>query len=117
MDPVRRSLVTDWEVGARRLIARFRADHARHLGDPAFEQLVDALRKASPEFRRWWARHEVLGTGEGRKELRHPVVGPLAFEHAVFRHAEATDQRLLLYSPLPDHDTPAKLERLLAGAP
>ncbi len=70
---------------------------------------------ASPEFRRWWPRHEVLGTGEGRNDLRHRVAGRLAFEHAVFNHAESSHQRLLLYSPLPDHDTPAKLARLLAA--
>jgi transcriptional regulator with XRE-family HTH domain len=115
LDPGRRALVSDWSLGARRLIARFRADHARHLGDPAFERLVGALMDASPEFRRWWPRHEVLGTGEGRKDLRHPVAGRLAFEHAVFHHGESSDQRLLLYSPLPDHDTPAKLARLLAA--
>ena len=70
---------------------------------------------ASPEFRKWWERHEVASGGEGRKELRHPVAGTLVFEHAVFRH-EASDQRLVLYSPLADEDTPAKLAELLEGA-
>jgi hypothetical protein len=60
-------------------------------------------------------RQEVLGTGEGRKDLRHPLAGRLSFEHAVFHHGDSSDQRLLLYSPLPDHDTPAKLARLLAA--
>jgi hypothetical protein len=42
------------------------------------------------------------------------VVGRLEFEHALFNHGESSDQRLVLYSPLPQHDTPAKLARLLA---
>jgi transcriptional regulator with XRE-family HTH domain len=112
MDPARRTLMPDWERAARRLVAKFRADSARHIGDPAFERLIESLRAASPEFRRWWERHEVAGGGEGRKELLHPVAGRLVFEHAVFRH-EASDQRLVLYSPLGDEDTPAKLARLL----
>jgi transcriptional regulator with XRE-family HTH domain len=116
MDPSRRELLPDWERGARRLVAKFRADNARHIGDPAFERLVSSLRAASPEFRKWWERHEVATGGEGRKELLHPVAGKLVFEHAVFRH-EASDQRLVLYSPLREEDTAAKLTQLLESHP
>jgi transcriptional regulator with XRE-family HTH domain len=115
MDPARREMFTDWEKSSRLLVAKFRADSARHLGDPAFDELVDALRRSSPDFCRAWKRHEVAGGGEGRKEVRHPVAGLLAFEHAVLNPVAAPDQRLILYSPLPDHDTPAKLAGLLAG--
>jgi hypothetical protein len=52
----------------------------------------------------------------------------MVFEHAVFRPQQALDQRLVLYSPRQESDTPAKLRRLmgdevptselwLAGAP
>jgi transcriptional regulator with XRE-family HTH domain len=116
MDPRRRKLLPDWNRGARSVVARFRADSARHLGDPAFEELIDALRRESPEFARSWQRHEVARSGEGRKVLNHPRAGKLVFEHAVFKREELTEQRLILYSPLPDADTPAKLERLLADA-
>jgi transcriptional regulator with XRE-family HTH domain len=112
-DPARRELFADWEESSRLLVAKFRADSARHLGDPAFESLTAALRKASADFSRAWDRHEVSQTGEGRKNLRHPIVGPLAFSHAVFHPAENSEQRLILYSPLPDHDTAAKLATLL----
>jgi hypothetical protein len=95
--------------------SRFRADHAQYLGDPSFDDLIQALLRASPDFRRWWPRHEVLGSGEGRKTLIHPTVGRLEFEHALFKHGEETDHRLVLYSPLPQHDTPAKLASLLAS--
>jgi transcriptional regulator with XRE-family HTH domain len=114
MDPARREMFADWERTSRLLVAKFRADSARHLGDPAFEELIAALRSSSPEFRKLWNRHEVASVGVGRKELDHPVEGRLVFEHAVFRHDEATEQRLVLYSPLAEEDTPAKLARLLA---
>jgi transcriptional regulator with XRE-family HTH domain len=115
MDPARRELFTDWDRSHTLLVAKFRADSARHLGDPAFEQLIETLRRSSLEFCRAWQRHEVArGGGEGRKVLRHPDVGTLAFEHAVLHPTEGPEQRLILYSPLPDHDTPAKLARLLA---
>ena len=64
-----------------------------------------------------WKRHEVARTGEGRKELHHPVAGTLIFEHAVFHPAEAPEQRLILYTPAPEHDTPEKLAELLERDP
>jgi transcriptional regulator with XRE-family HTH domain len=112
-DPARREMFTDWERSSRLMVAKFRADSARNLGDPRFAELVQALLSTSPEFCRAWKRHEVARGGEGRRELRHPVVGMLVFSHAVFHPAEAAEQRMILYSPLPDHDTPAKLARLL----
>ncbi len=112
-DPARRELLPDWEETARRLTARFRADYAQHVGDPSFDKLVDSLLEVSPEFRKWWPRHEVAASGEGRKEINHPVAGMFVFEHAVFRHAENPEQRLLLYSPVPEGDTAARLYWLL----
>ena len=115
MDPERRRRSTDWEAGARSQLARFRADNARHLGDPDFEELIDDLREGSEEFRCWWKRHEVARSGTGRKAFRHPELGKLWFEHAVFKLEENPEQRLILYSPLPKCNTPEKLEQLLIG--
>jgi transcriptional regulator with XRE-family HTH domain len=112
-DPARRTLHSDWKVGARRLVARFRAQAARYVGDPDFEHLISALREASPQFREWWELHEVASSGVGRKVLRHPEVGRLVFEHAVFRPEESPEHRVIVYTAVPQADTPAKLERLL----
>jgi transcriptional regulator with XRE-family HTH domain len=117
MDPERRTLHEDWNNGARRLVARFRAQAARHVGDPDFEELISALQEGSPEFREWWELHEVASSGVGRKVLRHPKVGKLVFEHAVFHPQESPEQRLILYTTTPTADTPHKLERLLAARP
>jgi transcriptional regulator with XRE-family HTH domain len=114
-DPVRREMFTDWERSSRILVAKFRSDSARHIGDPEFESLIRALRKSSPEFSRAWDRHEVSQSGEGRKDLRHPVAGMLSFSHAVFHPAEKLEQRLVLYSPLPENDTAEKLAALISG--
>lgn len=116
-DPGRREMFSDWQVSSRILVAKLRADSARHLGDPEFDSLVAALQKASPDFARAWKRHEVARVGEGRKDLRHPTAGLMSFSHAVLHPAEKVEQRLVLYSPLPDNDTPAKLAALLAAGP
>ena len=98
-------------------MARFRADSAVHLGDPSFEELIQALRQSSPEFCKAWKRHEVARAADGRKRIEHPVVGTLVFEHAVFHPAEAPEQRLALYTPVPEEDTPRKLAELLEAEP
>jgi transcriptional regulator with XRE-family HTH domain len=116
-DPARREMFSDWERSSRVLVAKFRADSARHLGDPQFESLIKALRDTSPEFCRAWKLHEVAYNAEGRKDLRHPLVGMMSFSHAVFHPAEFTEQRLALYSPLPENDTAAKLARLMTEQP
>lgn len=115
MDPARREMFPDWSRSARLMAAKFRADHARHIGDPTFEQLVTTLRKSSPEFCKLWGKHEVAQSGTGRKTVNHPLVGTLLFEHAVFNPQETPEQRMILMSPLPEEDTPAKLVTLLSS--
>lgn len=117
MDPARREMFADWEAASRLMVAKFRADSARNLGDPSFEELETALRRSSPDFCRAWKRHEVAVHGTGRKQISHPSAGTLVFEHAVFHPTEAADQRLILYSPVPVNDTPAKLAALVAAIP
>jgi transcriptional regulator with XRE-family HTH domain len=113
MDPRRRGMLTDWDRGIRLAAAKFRADSAQHLGDPSFDELIQTLRQSSPEFCKVWKRHEVARSGEGRKQIEHPVAGTLVFEHAVFNPVEAPEQRLILYTPVAETDTPAKLAELL----
>jgi transcriptional regulator with XRE-family HTH domain len=115
MDPARREMFPDWSRSARLMAAKFRADHAHHIGDPTFDELVTTLRKSSPEFCKLWGKHEVAQAGSARKIIHHPIVGTLLFEHAVFNPQETPEQRMILMSPLPDEDTPAKLARLLSG--
>jgi hypothetical protein len=114
MEPRIRKLHPDWEEGARRIVARFRSEAARHIGDPDFDDLIAALQEGSPEFRKWWELHEVATSGVGRKVVRHPTAGKLVFEHAVFRPQESPEQRLVLYTPVSKTDTPEKLAKLLA---
>jgi transcriptional regulator with XRE-family HTH domain len=117
MNPIRREMLPDWKETTRLAAAKFRADSASHLGDPSFEELIQELRQASPEFCKAWKRHEVARVGEGRKVIHHPIAGMLVFEHAVFNPVEASEQRLTLYSPVPGTDTAEKLAELLEHDP
>jgi transcriptional regulator with XRE-family HTH domain len=70
-----------WAETGRLTLARFRAEHARHYGSPAFTSLITALLGASPRFRELWPRHEVTAAQLGSKRFDHPELGPLAVHH------------------------------------
>jgi hypothetical protein len=36
-------------------------------------------------------------------------------DRPAFKHVEHTEQRFVLYTPMPDEDTPAKMQRLLSA--
>ena len=116
LDPARRSFHTDWDCAASGILARFRADSAPFVDDPWFTALIEELRACSPEFRRLWAKHDVRGAADGIKDFQHPEVGRMVFEHLIFRLPDAPDLRVVVYTPLPEYDTPAKLRRLLGEA-
>ena len=70
-----------WNTTVRQTLARFRTEHARRHGDPAFASLVAQLHEASPLFRELWPRHEVLAAQLGTKVMDHPDLGRLEIYH------------------------------------
>jgi transcriptional regulator with XRE-family HTH domain len=110
-----RQLVIDWEKHARRILAQFRTSYGRFPGDPYMTELIHDLLAASPEFRAWWPDHEVLRGPEGIKELNHPRSGYLAFEHLMFQVYDEPDLKVVVYTPLKEGETAAKIRRLLTA--
>jgi transcriptional regulator with XRE-family HTH domain len=108
-----RRLLVDWKEIAPVALAMFRADSARHLGDPDFERLIATLSQASAEFRLWWPRHEVRQLLSNPKRIDHPRGGRMAFEYSSFAVDDQTGMKLVVYTPLADERTAEKLERLL----
>lgn len=102
------------EEYARGMLAEFRADAARHPGDPAFEELIDDLSRSSPHFRAWWPHHDVHNVMERHKVIQHPELGLLEFELLTFQIPDDPDLKLTLYAGAPE--TAAKLARGLALA-
>ena len=112
-NPRHRRMLVAWESLARSALGQFRADSAKYVGDPGFERLIALLDGASPEFRRWWPDRDVLRRQSGVKQLLHPQAGAMAFEHTSFAIDDGSDMRLVVYTPLLQEDTIAKLDRLL----
>jgi transcriptional regulator with XRE-family HTH domain len=108
-----RQILVDWETHARLVLAQFRINYSRSVGDPWFAELINTLEAASSEFRLWWKEHDILGRTDGQKEIDHPLVGRLALNYVVFKVADSPNLEVVMYLPLPESDTALKLQRLL----
>jgi len=89
-----------WDETARNTLARFRAEHARRYGDPAFLELIKALLASSQAFRELWRRHEVLDAQLGTKVVDHPELGRLAVRHLQSIPTSHPDLRLTQFVPV-----------------
>ena len=96
----RRVFGATWSDEARRIVAQFRATHDLWADDPAFVELLDRLRRDSPEFTAWWKAHDIRAAASGRKQMIHPRKGLLRFEHASFQANDDPALKLVIYTPI-----------------
>ncbi|HTX50286.1 MAG TPA: helix-turn-helix transcriptional regulator [Caulobacteraceae bacterium] len=111
LDPRARAVHYDWESVARLVLGAFRLEAARAGAAADVEPLVDELCRLSPEFKTMWRENEVPGVhADAVKHIRHPVLGPIAFEYSAFAVDGRPDLSLLVYNPA----TPADAEGIAA---
>jgi len=110
--PSRHMLLANWEQAAQSLLAQFRANTERYIGEPWREALVAELEQASPQFRTWWLQHALQATHTEKKELHHPLVGRLVLQPTTFQLTNAPDLRMVIYTPLAEANTAQKLAQL-----
>ena len=108
LDPRVRAAQYDWESVARFVVGAFRVDAARAGAAAEVEPLVDELCRLSPEFKAIWRDNDVRSHGEGVKHIRHPVLGPIAFEYSAFAVDGRPDLSMVVYNPA----TPADAEKI-----
>ena len=105
LDPRARAAQYDWESVARFVLGAFRVDAARAGAAAEVEPIVDELCRLSPEFTAMWRDNDVRGAhGEAVKHIRHPVLGPLAFEYSAFSVDGRTDLSMVVYNPAAQAD-------------
>jgi len=110
LDPRVRAAQYDWASVARYVVGAFRVDAARAGAAAEVEPLVDELCRLSPEFKVMWRDNDVRSHGEGVKHIRHPVLGPIAFEYSAFAVDGRPDLNMVVYNPA----TPADAEKIRA---
>jgi hypothetical protein len=93
---------------ARHVVSAFRVDAARAGAAAEVEPLVDELCRLSPEFKALWQDNDLQGHAEAGKRIRHPVLGPIAFEYSAFAVDGRPDLNMVVYNPA----TPADMEKI-----
>lgn len=86
-----------WTKEARRMVSLFRAAHDLWPGDAAFAALVDQLHERCPEFGGWWAEHDISAPISGTKQLHHPTLGTLRYDHTSLQANDDPALKLALY--------------------
>src|SRR5271156_5020121 len=105
LDPRARGAQYDWESVARFALGAFRVDAARAGAAAEVESLVEDLCHLSPEFRAMWRENDVSsGHHEAVKHIKHPVLGPLAFEYSAFAVDGRPDLSMVVYNPATPED-------------
>jgi len=99
LDPRARAAQYDWESVARFVVSAFRVDAARAGAAAEVEPLVNELCRLSPEFKAMWRDNDVRSVSEHVKHIRHPILGPLAFEYSAFAVDGRPDLSLVIYNP------------------
>jgi transcriptional regulator with XRE-family HTH domain len=108
LDPRAHAAQYDWESVARYVVGAFKVDAARAGAAEAVEPLVEELSRLSPEFKAMWRDNDIASHGEAVKHIRHPVLGPLAFEYSAFAVDGRQDLSMVVYNPA----TPADADRI-----
>ncbi len=98
-DPRVRAAQFDWDSVARYVVGAFRIDAARAGAEAEVQPLVDELCRTSPEFAAMWRDNDVKSHGEGVKQLRHPVLGPISLEYSSFAVDGRPDLQMIVYNP------------------
>jgi transcriptional regulator with XRE-family HTH domain len=91
-----RELIVDWSERSRRVVAEFRADNTRHLGEPEVRALVDELTARSRRFAAIWREQAVMGREGGERRFLHPTRGALVYTQVGFIVAHRPDLKLVL---------------------
>ncbi len=106
-DRVRRAQ-DDWAGIARFVVAAFRADAIRAGARSEVSELVEELRRRSPEFDALWQDKDIRVHGEGTKRLRHATAGLIEMEYSGFSVDGRPDLGMVVYHPA----TPDDAERI-----
>jgi hypothetical protein len=91
---------------------------AKDPDDPELAQLVGDLSVRDPDFRTWWAEHQVNSASYGTKHYLHPTVGDLTLDCDTWDSPDGSGQRLMVLTAepgSPSHDALRILASWTAG--
>jgi transcriptional regulator with XRE-family HTH domain len=114
MDPAIRELLPDWDTDSRRFLAEFRAEAGSRVGEPAYTQLIERLRRGSAHFRAEWQASSVERFASRERRFFHPAVGELLLEHHQLAPVDAPEIQIVAYLPVPGSGAAERLAELIS---
>jgi transcriptional regulator with XRE-family HTH domain len=109
-----RALIVDWPTRARDVLARFRVDYGRHVGDSNFVELVERLNAVSPEFAQWWPRHDIQQLNERCLPYNHPLAGRMFVDAMSFSVTDNPELRVFCLLPVSEANSITKMRKVIA---
>ncbi len=105
--PLFRERVVEWDQMARATAGYLRESYARHVDDPSFEVLIDALRMESDVFARYWDERVVSPPNAmAMMRLRVADGGMVEVARTTTALIDAPGQYLIFLVPLDANDLP-----------
>jgi transcriptional regulator with XRE-family HTH domain len=104
--PYFRERILEWDSAARMTTAFLRESYAHHVDDPAFEELIDALRQESDVFARYWDERVVSPPSDLTMHLRVADGGIVEVARTTTALIDAPGQYLSFLIPLNPDDLP-----------
>ncbi|MCW2689298.1 MAG: Helix-turn-helix protein [Mycobacterium sp.] len=111
-----RSVCTDWHTTAQGIVANLRLYAGRYPYDPALAELVGDLSVQDPDFRRWWADHDVDKHTYGVRNCHHGLVGDLVLGYEAFTPTDDPEQTLWVSTVQPGSESEERLKLLASWA-
>ena len=96
----------DWERLARRAAGYLRDGYGRNVGDPAYEELIATLHRASEDFTRFWEMHRIAPLVSNTLRIRVPDGEPMLMTTTAAAVIGVPGQILSFMSPVDAADLP-----------
>lgn len=100
MDPTRRELYVDWDDLARLAASLFRANYVKHIGNPAFESLIEELHRESAMFAELWDEQRTTSFQIGEVRLKLGTAGPIRIHSTKLAIPDRPDTILFMLVPV-----------------
>jgi len=101
LDPAAPVFYRDWNSAALSSVAGFRMATGTAPDNPRVRELLDHLRRTSPEFERMWQRGDARSKAAEVKTLVHPDVGEVTLRVQTFDVRSSPGQQLVIYHAEP----------------